>query len=119
MSNFIFKNLPFFIKGNILDFIGNYKFRKGLNGDAFINQINKERIMLFEKKFIKNPKIIIKPIINNDEKYWNISCEFKNEFNQLIWIYNKNYKFENGEEVKLLNDIKYLIIFPKTNELKK
>lgn len=116
MSSFIFKDLPFYVKGNILDFIGNYKFRKGLNGEAFINQINKESIILFEKNFIKIPKIIVQPIINNNkEKYWNIYCEFKNEFNQLIWTFNKNYNIENGEEVELLNTIKYLIIFPNTN----
>ena len=91
--DFIFTELPFFIKGHILSFIGDYVFRKGRTNEIFISRISRERIAEVKELFEKIPRVMT----------WKKGTIWRSyiEFSSIcpIWkIIRQNYEYRREED---------------------
>jgi hypothetical protein len=91
--DFIFTELPFYVKGHVLSYIGDYIFRKGRINEIFISRISRERIAEINELFAKIPTVMTwkKGII------WRSYIEFSDV--SPIWrIIRQNYEYRRDEE---------------------
>jgi hypothetical protein len=85
----IFDNIPFEIKGDVLSYLGNYKYRKFKNKIEFVLQISKEKRMEVQILLSKISKIYV----YEKKDGWKAYIEFSNIIP--IWrIVHKNEELE-------------------------
>ena len=91
---FIFAELPFFVKGNILSFLEEkYVFRKGRINEVFMSCISRERIEHVKDLFEKIPRVMT---WKNGE-IWRSYIEFSDV--SPIWrMIRQNYEYLREEE---------------------
>jgi len=102
----IFSKLPFYIKGYVLSFIGDYKFRKGKWNEIFMHRISKE-IMEYTKELFENTPIII---TWKKEMLWKSYIEFSKV--SPIWrIIRQNFEYFTEEDILIPNITTEIICF--------
>ena len=89
----IFAELPFYIKGHILSFLGDYIFRKGRTDELFMCRISRERIEEVQNLFEKIPTVMTW----KNGKMWRSYIEFSDV--SPIWrIVRQNFEYWQEEE---------------------
>ena len=90
---FIFSELPFLVKSNVLSFLGNYVFRKGRTNEIFMRRISSEKRTEVKNLFEKTPRVMTwkKGII------WRSYIEFS-EVSPIWRIIRQNYEYRRDEE---------------------
>jgi len=92
--DFIFTELPFFVKGHVLSFLEEkYVFRKGRMNDIFMSRILRERIAEVKELFERIPRIMTW----KKGAIWRSYIEFSSV--SPIWkIIRQNYEYRTEEE---------------------
>ena len=92
--DFIFTELPFFVKGHILSFLEEkYVFRKGRTNEIFMSRISREKTEEVKDLFAKIPRVMTWKKGN----IWRSYVEFSSV--SPIWkMIRQNYEYRREEE---------------------
>jgi len=89
-----FSQLPFYLKGNILEFVGNYKFRK-TKKEEFVLQLSVEKLKEIELLILTKPPIQVW----KGHGLWRVYVEFGKFSPMPIWrIKKQNYYHDNDND---------------------
>jgi len=93
----IFADLPFYVKGYILSFVGDYVFRKGRINEVFIGRIPREKMAEVKELFEKIPRVMTW----KKGDIWRSYIEFSS-FCPIRKIIRKNFEFLEYEDLQIL-----------------